>query len=230
MSASTPSGPQAPAENSDGSKSAPVNGVGSQNGGIPHHGVSPAVSSVSSLSAGATVPAAPSVPDAAPAAGPGSLPAPSRKVLTMKRPFRLGEMLIERSIQGIAFISLLFITLIFVFVFKEAFPLFTSHPPITKAESEVGASESYGDDASAPTVVEAPELATTEREFKSRDLVVKDWQPVSLEPKYGLPPLLRLSDRHLRSLNASQVRCFIQSTSCNRALISWLSPPRLLSV
>jgi len=122
--------------------------------------------------------------------GPGSLPPPSRKPLTMKRPFRLGEMAIEKSIQGIAFISLLFIALIFVFVFKEAIPLFTGHAPIAKAESQVGASESYGDDPTAPAVVEAPELETVQKQFKARDLAVKDWQPVSLEPKFGLPPLL----------------------------------------
>ena len=43
----------------------------------------------------------------------GSAPVPSsRKVLTMKKPLRVGEIAIERFIQGVAFVSLLFIALI----------------------------------------------------------------------------------------------------------------------
>ncbi|MBW8890000.1 MAG: phosphate ABC transporter permease subunit PstC [Fibrobacteres bacterium] len=116
----------------------------------------------------------------------------SRKVLTMEKPLRLGEMAIERSIQGIAFVSLLFITLIFVFVFKEALPLFTGHAQVQAAVKiePTGQSETYGEDANAPATPEAPELETQVKPFKASDLVAKDWQPVSLEPKFGIPPLL----------------------------------------
>ena len=124
---------------------------------------------------------------------PPAPPAPkpvSRKVLTMEKPLRLGEMAIERAIQGIAFVSLLFIALIFVFVFKEAFPLFTETKPAAaiQATSEIGEAETYGDVGNAPA--DAPELVQNESEFHAANLVQPTWQPVSLDPKYGLPPLL----------------------------------------
>lgn len=134
--------------------------------------------------AGSKYPAVPSPAVPAPAA--------SRKILTMEKPLRLGEIAIERSIQGIAFVSLLFIALIFVFIFKEAIPLFTGHAAVqagVKTEP-VGESETYGEDATAPAAPAAPELETQVKPFKASDLIVKDWQPVSLEPKFGLPPLL----------------------------------------
>lgn len=119
-------------------------------------------------------------------------PAASRKVLTMEKPLRLGEIAIERTIQGIAFVSLLFIALIFVFIFKEAIPLFIGPSQAQSAvKSEpVGESETYGEDPNSPAAAAAPELETQVKAFKAKDLVVKDWQPVSLEPKFGIPPLL----------------------------------------
>lgn len=119
---------------------------------------------------------------------------PARKVLTMEKPLRLGEMAIERSIQAIAFISLLFIALIFVFVFREAAPLFfgNSQEQIAAAAKieETGAAETYGEDPGAPQALEAPELEQRIKPFRASDLAAKDWQPVSLDPKYGIPPLL----------------------------------------
>lgn len=139
--------------------------------------------SLSPASAGGSAPG----PDAPKGEG-----APPRRILTMEKPLRLGEMAIERSIQGIALISLLFIALIFVFVFREAAPLFmgkTEAHAAAKAE-DVGAAETYGEDPRAPAAPAAPELEQTIKPFRAADLANKDWQPVSLEPKYGLPPLL----------------------------------------
>jgi phosphate transport system permease protein len=108
----------------------------------------------------------------------------------MKKRFRPGEFLIERSIQGVAFISLLFICLIFVFVFREAVPLFTGKADVVTAHEEVGAAETYGEDASAPLPQAQQELEQKHVPFRAAALTAKDWQPVSLEPKYGLWPLL----------------------------------------
>src|SRR3954470_15183284 len=113
-----------------------------------------------------------------------------RKNLDMNKPFRFGEAVIEKSIQGVAFISLLFILLIFVFIFKEAFPLFTGHMKSAPAQADVGASETYGEDPGAPMAAETPELEQKQVQFESKHLLVEQWQPVSLEPKYGLLPLL----------------------------------------
>jgi phosphate transport system permease protein len=87
----------------------------------------------------------------------------------MKKRLRIGEYILEKGIAGIAFASLACIVLIFVFVFREALPIFwggnakpaqvsstTSGPAAPTGASEsygdvpapvqaVGASESYGD-------------------------------------------------------------------------------------
>jgi len=77
----------------------------------------------------------------------------------MKKTFRFGEFLLEKSIATISFASLACIVLIFVFVFREAAPILTGAKPIhTEAQKkalsetgshEVGASESYGSEPDA---------------------------------------------------------------------------------
>ena len=111
-----------------------------------------------------------------------------KNVGPMGKPFRFGEALIEKSIKGVAFISLLFIFLIFVFVFREAIPLFTGQAKAA-SQTEVGASETYGEEPGAPMAADKPELAQHEGNFKPAQLTGKVWQPVSLEPKYGLQSL-----------------------------------------
>ena len=76
----------------------------------------------------------------------------------MKKRMRIGEYILEKSIAGIAFASLACIVLIFVFVFREALPIFWgggAKPVHAQAasgnsDSTVGASDSYGD-IPAPT-------------------------------------------------------------------------------
>ncbi|HEX2613092.1 MAG TPA: phosphate ABC transporter permease subunit PstC [Fibrobacteria bacterium] len=108
----------------------------------------------------------------------------------MKKPRRIGEFVIERSIQAVAFVSLIFICLIFVFVFREAYPIFTEKVKQVVTHEEVGASESYGEDASAPLVADVPEREQDHSNFSPKDLAGREWQPVSLNPKFGLLPLL----------------------------------------
>lgn len=108
----------------------------------------------------------------------------------MKKRFRPGEFVIEQSIRAVAFVSLLFICLIFLFVFREAVPLFTGQTKAPARQEEVGASETYGEDASAPLVAEEAELEQKHEPFHPQALIATEWQPVSLEPKYGILPLL----------------------------------------
>ncbi|MDB5105674.1 MAG: phosphate transporter permease [Fibrobacteres bacterium] len=114
----------------------------------------------------------------------------NRKILTMKKPLRPGEILIERSIQGVAFISLLFIALIFVFIFREAIPLFSGHVEAAKSQAQVEEAETYGVDPGTTLVEEAPELEQKQEDFQSKTLIGTSWQPVSLDPRYGIVPLL----------------------------------------
>jgi phosphate transport system permease protein len=132
---------------------------------------------------------------AAPAVPTGAAPVPpvvpsSRKVLTMKKPLRVGEIAIERSIQGVAFVSLLFIALIFVFIFKEATPLFFGEVKAAMHQESVEESETYGVDPAAPAIEEAAELEQSKENFSPKTLVSNNWQPVSLNPQFGIVPLL----------------------------------------
>ncbi len=106
-----------------------------------------------------------------------------------KKPLRIGEFFIERTIQGVAFLSLLFICLIFVFVFREAIPLFTGQAKATAVQTSVGASETYGEEPGAALTVDRPELEQKQETFRARELLKTTWQPVSLNPKYGILPL-----------------------------------------
>jgi phosphate transport system permease protein len=112
------------------------------------------------------------------------------------------EYLIEKGIAGTAFFSVAIMVLIFIFVFREAAPLFfgaTSPAASPDSAAVVGQSESYGEeylgagetaaankqsDAASATKVEASER------FSLRNLFGKMWQPVSLSPAYGIWPLI----------------------------------------
>jgi phosphate transport system permease protein len=79
---------------------------------------------------------------------------------TQKRKIRIVEFLAEKLIAVIAFTSFIFIFLILIFVFKEAFPLV-----IGKAVDDLGT-------------------------VSLKDLLNTAWVPVSNHPKYGLWPLI----------------------------------------
>jgi phosphate transport system permease protein len=76
------------------------------------------------------------------------------------RNFRIGEFFIEKSIAAIAFISIFFIVLILLFIFRESFPLI-----IGTAIDEIG-------------------------KVNLKSLFAMAWIPVSNTPQYGLMPLI----------------------------------------
>ena len=80
--------------------------------------------------------------------------------MNRKSKIKLSELLIEKSIMGVAFISIAFIILIFIFVFREALPLV-----LGKAVDDVGS-------------VSLISLLSSNR-----------WMPVSNHPAYGIFPL-----------------------------------------
>lgn len=77
----------------------------------------------------------------------------------MKKRIRWSEFVVEKGIAGIAFVSLLSIVLIFVFVFREAAPIFNqktlSHHESAAADASVGESGSYGDVGASESYGEA---------------------------------------------------------------------------
>jgi len=106
--------------------------------------------------------------------------------------FRLGEILAEGLIKAVSFTSFAVIILIFIFVFREAAPLFGEREAVSAPTEEV-AQETYGEETPSPTLERKPgraESVTPEEGATLGNLAGKEWQPVSSKPKYGLLPLI----------------------------------------
>ena len=115
----------------------------------------------------------------------------------LRRRFRLDEFLAEKLITGIAFISLATIVMIFVFVFREAAPIFSASEkeaiPVVVEEAETYGEEFLGEAGKAvergQSGRESVETAGAMGDATAENLLGTQWQPVSREPKYGLLPL-----------------------------------------
>jgi phosphate transport system permease protein len=116
--------------------------------------------------------------------------------LWWKKRFRLGEFLIEKSITAISFLSFAFIALIFVFVFRESLPIFSSSVVKKPVETKQVQQETYGDDT--PTAELQQQVDERKKSVENLEeggataanLASKTWQPVSSKPKYGMLPLV----------------------------------------
>lgn len=111
--------------------------------------------------------------------------------ILVKGNFNPGEFLIEHLIQITAFISLAFIILIFIFVFREASSIFKQDT--VRTSEFVEASETYGEEMlnESDRSASIKELLNNTQESKQSfwDLLGSIWQPVSLQPKFGIWPL-----------------------------------------
>jgi len=127
-----------------------------------------------------------------------------------KKEHRPAEYLIEHGIRIVSFLSIAFILLIFIFVFREAATIFSPQKEThTTATTETNDVETYGEpensipeESSIETyggddIVVLPSMESTvmpdeEAIPKSsiKNLFDKIWQPTSVIPKYGIWPLL----------------------------------------
>jgi len=126
----------------------------------------------------------------------------NRPKFSLRKKFRLGEFLAEQIIRAVAFSSLAVICLLFIFVFREAIPIFTGGGEVRRTipgSVEKEQPESYGitsEDIGGSTVdagkAQSLSLETSghEGEATLQNLMSNSWQPVSAEPKYGLLPLV----------------------------------------
>jgi phosphate transport system permease protein len=114
-----------------------------------------------------------------------------------RRKFYLSEFLAEYIIKSVAFISFAVIILIFIFVFREAIPVFFQQSTSSSSE-EFQQSETYGEEETEtlPNLTEQKtensqslESSGAGGEATFSNLTGDEWQPVSSEPKYGLLPL-----------------------------------------
>jgi phosphate transport system permease protein len=111
-----------------------------------------------------------------------------------KKKFRFSDWLAEKVIKAIAFLSIAVVALIFLFVFREAFPIFRMNNDQASG-NEILVQESYGstEEVSAPAATAEIEEAASQDESEpatpSSTLLSKSWLPVSDNPRYGIWPL-----------------------------------------
>ncbi|MFZ5948210.1 MAG: phosphate ABC transporter permease subunit PstC [Stygiobacter sp.] len=108
----------------------------------------------------------------------------------LQKKFRPIEFIIELLIKSVSFVSFAVIILIFLFVFREALPIFSQkEKTVPKEELQT---ESYGEE---PTIDLQNQTSNLDNQSINKDeatiknLLGNEWQPVGLEPKYGLRPL-----------------------------------------
>lgn len=114
-----------------------------------------------------------------------------------KKKFYFSDWLAKVLIKTIAFVSFLAIVLIFLFVFREALPIFSYQAPKTTYTEEELEQETYGEENIS---VKTPEklsskssvLHSSKEEEKSiwENIFSTTWEPISSQPKYGIIPLI----------------------------------------
>ena len=112
-----------------------------------------------------------------------------------KKKFRFSDWFAEKVIKAVAFLSIAVVVLIFIFVFREAFPIFKMDK-VEKVSTEVLVQESYGgaENESVANKTVDNQLDNSNKlqssgERPSSSLLSKTWMPVSDNPRYGLWPL-----------------------------------------
>ncbi|HXG00209.1 MAG TPA: phosphate ABC transporter permease subunit PstC [Bacteroidota bacterium] len=123
---------------------------------------------------------------------------PSVTAENVRKRFRWSEFFAEKFITSVAFISVATIVLIFVFVFREALPIFFGDNNAHEVAS-VEEEETYGEEALGEGVRDlearnearvAGSVDATSGEATLENLLSLTWQPVGSSPKYGLIPLV----------------------------------------
>ena len=112
-----------------------------------------------------------------------------------KKKFRFSDWFAEKFIKSVAFLSIAVVILIFIFVFREAFPIFKMDQKAT-VPTGVLVQESYG---SVETIADLPKTSdrqvnnsnkvATSVDKPSSTLLTETWMPVSDNPRYGMIPL-----------------------------------------
>lgn len=115
-----------------------------------------------------------------PPAGRGALPKLTQREL------RLGERIVEAGIFVVAILSIIFIFLIFMFVFREASPI------VLGGESTAVAAAEPIDTARARDIIGDPNypILTRESPVNPGHLAHDTWQPNSPFPRYGIAPIV----------------------------------------
>lgn len=140
------------------------------------------------------------VPAAPPPQGPVHDRGGALTAALLRRKFRPGEFFMEKLVSSVALVSLATIVMIFIFVFREAVPVFfQKEAPVPAAAAEEEVQETYGEEflgEGSATLEqnrnrsESVETAGADGQASLANLSSSEWQPVSADPKYGLLPLM----------------------------------------
>jgi phosphate transport system permease protein len=122
---------------------------------------------------------------------------PVKGIVTFNRKkFRFSDWFAEKVIKAVAFLSIAVVILIFIFVFREAYPIFRIDKNIADTSAVVLVQESYGgaenDSGLSETTdnqVANSNIINTPKDKPSSTLLSNSWMPVSDNPRYGLWPL-----------------------------------------
>ena len=112
-----------------------------------------------------------------------------------KKKFRFSDWFAEKVIKAVAFLSIAVVILIFIFVFREAFPIFRMDKKAAAA-TETLVQESYGGAGTENSTVKITDNQVDNSNKKqtaidkpSATLLSNTWMPVSDNPRFGLWPL-----------------------------------------
>ena len=112
-----------------------------------------------------------------------------------KKKFRFSDWFAEKVIKAVAFLSIAVVILIFIFVFREAFPIFKMDKK-TAVSTETLVQESYGGSGTENSIIKKVDnqvdnsnIIHATNEKPSATLLSKTWMPVSDNPRFGLWPL-----------------------------------------
>jgi phosphate transport system permease protein len=112
-----------------------------------------------------------------------------------KKKFRFSDWFAEKVIKAVAFLSIAVVVLIFIFVFREAFPIFKMNNADVVG-TEVLVQESYGGADSESAAIKTIDNQVDNSNIKhassgkpSSTLLSNSWMPVSDNPRYGMWPL-----------------------------------------
>jgi phosphate transport system permease protein len=120
----------------------------------------------------------------------------SQDIITFNRKkFRFSDWFAEKFIKAVAFLSIAVVILIFIFVFREAFPIFKMDKKGT-VKTELLVQESYGGAENVNSSVKAADKQVdnfnkipSSLQKPSSSLLSNTWMPVSDNPRFGLWPL-----------------------------------------
>lgn len=112
-----------------------------------------------------------------------------------RKKFRFSDWLAEKVIKGVAFLSIAVVVLIFIFVFREALPIFKMNEKeavsteLLVQDSYGGGADEAGADKTADNQVDNSNITHSTGGKPSKTLLSKTWMPVSDNPRYGIWPL-----------------------------------------